>query len=82
MYGDFDNNDFMEVLDGWGTPIRYMSSTVGMTKYVTYQYPVFVSAGVDRQFGDVSAGAGTTAKLESEDNIYSFDPERFSRDLD
>ncbi len=83
MLEDIDNDgDVDTVLDGWGTPIRYMSSTVGMAAYVDYQYPVFVSAGEDRLFGSVDPAATAQDKADSEDNLYSFDPERFSRDLD
>ncbi len=81
---------FFEVVDTWGTPIRYYLRNVDEDLYAagdperdnystdTMRYhatPFFVSAGPDREWGNVSAAGGSTAWKQAQDNIYSFDLE-------
>ena len=83
-----DPDGFYEVVDHWGTPIRYYlrnvdenlypsgdieRDTFATTVFRFHAKPFFVSAGPDGKWGDLNGSA--TERKEAEDNIYSFDLE-------
>jgi hypothetical protein len=87
VFIDADNNDFIELVDGWGVKIKY-ASHVSWSDSWTYddylpEYPrvFFASCGEDGKWGDhrellkKQRGQAHNASLASqaEDNIYSFE---------
>jgi len=82
----FDPNiGYLGLFDAWGTEILYFSHvSTDSTNEDDYTrddpFPArdrayFVSAGPDKQFGDVRSTASAADKKASEDNIYSYQME-------
>lgn len=76
VYGDFDTDGFNDVIDGWGTKLKYMPSNDNTDPTLPdYPFSFFASAGEDRAWGDESASLNSTLKNETKDNLYSFRPD-------
>ena len=78
---DSNNNPLMEILDGWGRPVRYFENNFNGSEsgydptIMTYPQPFFASRGKDGQWGDISKPEGTSERTMANDNVYSFNVE-------
>lgn len=72
---DDDNNNFAEIVDGWGNAIAYRSQESASGTFPARPTPFFVSAGPDGKFGSVGSSATAAEQSQASDNLYSYDLE-------
>jgi prepilin-type N-terminal cleavage/methylation domain-containing protein len=68
---DDDNNNFAEIVDGWGNAIAYRNQESAFGTFPARNSPFFVSAGADGKFGSSNPSVDADAK----DNLYSYELE-------